>query len=132
MGIYVFFYIIIVHYIADFLCQTHKQAMGKSSSWNLLLMHTAIYSTIWFLACLTYVISITGFDGHLTDDQVRGMLLFPLITFITHTLTDYITSREAKKFFDSDMIQPGMRVVGFDQVLHYVQLCLTFKYLFLV
>ena len=47
------FSILIIHWIADFVLQTDKQAKGKSKNWSDLLKHTNNYSTIWiFASCL--------------------------------------------------------------------------------
>jgi hypothetical protein len=56
-------------------------------------------------------------------------LCFAGITFFAHFATDYVTSRISKKFFDAKDYHNGFVVVGFDQVLHYVQLLATFIWL---
>jgi len=38
------FLILIIHFIADFVLQTDKQAKGKSNNWGDLLSHTFVYS----------------------------------------------------------------------------------------
>lgn len=53
--------------------------------------------------------------------------VYALLTFIFHWCTDYITSREAKKFFDKNDYHNGFVVIGFDQMLHILQLWFTFK-----
>lgn len=62
-------------------------------------------------------------------------LVFALITFVLHTVTDYFTSRITSKFFNPvDGEDPdfhnGFVVIGFDQVLHHLQL--WFTYLFVI
>ena len=42
------FFIIIIHFIGDFVLQTDKQAKGKSKNWSDLLMHTLTYSITFF------------------------------------------------------------------------------------
>jgi hypothetical protein len=46
-----------------------------------------------------------------------------------HFATDYVTSRIAKVFFDSGDYHNGFVVVGFDQILHYIQLFLSYMLL---
>lgn len=61
-------------------------------------------------------------------------LLFFLITFVTHTITDYITSRiVSKKFANKHLGSPipnfgAFSMIGFDQVIHYGTLFLTYHY----
>jgi len=57
-----------------------------------------------------------------------NLLLFFAITFLLHTATDYITSRiVSRKFANHEYGSPipntgAFTVIGFDQVLHYIQL----------
>lgn len=108
-------YILLIHFLADFGLQTHDQAVNKSSSYKWLMYHTFVYSLIWFLA--SYIV--------LSD--IQNAFYFAFITLITHSITDYITSRIGKPFWDRKDMHNGFVVVGFDQILHYIQLYLTFK-----
>lgn len=112
---YLFLYILIIHFLADFGLQTHDQATNKSSSIKWLLYHTGSYSVIWLIAMYIYM------------QNLENALLFAGITFILHTITDYITSRMGKPFWDKKDLHNGFVIVGFDQVLHYIQLFYTFK-----
>lgn len=107
-------YILLIHFLADFGLQTHEQAINKSTDNKYLFYHVSVYSLIWFIAVLPM-------------DFVFA-LQFTTVTFIFHYLTDFITSRIGKKFWDKKDMHNGFVVVGFDQLLHYIQLWLTFKY----
>ena len=119
------FSIIIIHFIGDFVLQTDKQAKGKSKNWEDLLLHTLTYSLVW--------IGI-GFIWMLFDiknaSNIAGMVLwfFP-ITFIAHTITDYFTSRLNSKLWAKGQTHNFFVSVGFDQILHYIQLFLTYYFL---
>jgi hypothetical protein len=52
--------------------------------------------------------------------------LFVLITFIAHTITDYFTSRLNSKLWQQGKVHNFFISVGFDQVLHYIQLFTTY------
>lgn len=118
--IYLIIGILLIHWFADFVLQTDKQAKGKSSDWSCLLAHTGIYSLMWFLPCLGYL-SVTNCS--------HSIMLFPLVTFIAHTITDFYTSRINSQLYKDGKIHEFFVSVGFDQVLHYVQLLLTYKLL---
>jgi len=107
--------ILIIHWIADFVLQTHKQASRKAVSNSHLWMHCFNYSLVWMLVSSFFV----------------GWNCFPffLATFVAHFCTDYVTSRMVKKRFDAGDYHNGFVVIGLDQILHYVQLYLTFKLL---
>ena len=115
MNLIEIFSIILIHWFANFVMQTDKQAKGKSKNWNDLLEHTFMYSTIWIIPATI----IMGANG----------CLFVLITFIAHTITDYYTSRLNSKLWQKGDIHNFFVSVGFDQVLHYVQLFTTYYYL---
>lgn len=89
--------ILVIHWIADFLCQTDKMAQGKSKNWSDLLEHTLLYSLIFLI-----------FSLFLFKCDAVSCSLFWLITFICHTVTDYFTSK---------LIQT-LRIIKFLNTLH--------------
>ena len=111
-----FIFILLIHFLADFGLQTHDQATGKSSSNKWLTYHVGVYSTIWLLA--SYVL----FGSWLLA------AIFAVITFCCHFMTDWVTSRIGKPFWEKQDLHNGFVVVGFDQVLHYIQLYYTFQF----
>ena len=120
----VFILIVVMHWIADFIFQAEEWSLGKSKTWTPLLKHTAIYSILWYFP----VAIMTG----------EWLLPFAFvgITFFAHTITDYFTSRVvskkfAKGYYGSPIPNFGaFSTIGFDQVLHYVQLIFTWYWLF--
>jgi hypothetical protein len=117
------FAIFIMHWIADFVFQDEKWALGKSKNWRDLLSHTSLYSLLWFIP----IIILLGVNWK--------PFVFVFITFILHTTTDYYTSRiVSKKFANNHYGSPipnfgAFSFIGFDQALHYLQLFLTYYYL---
>ena len=171
MSLVEIFSIIIIHFIADFIMQDEKWALGKSKNWSDLLLHTYTYSIVWLIP-LIIIRLYGGYD--LLNELFAGpeILWFFPITFILHTITDYFSSRIVSKKFEketpfnlkvsNDMFKEGdiiehgstqliimksyineskvkrynsipsfgaFTIIGFDQVLHYVQLFLTYYYL---
>jgi hypothetical protein len=103
-------FVLLIHFLADFGLQTHEQATNKSTSIKWLTYHVGVYSIVWLLASLFYF------------GDFRIALIFSTITFICHWVTDWLTSRIGKPFWDKQDFHNGFVVVGFDQVLHYIQL----------
>jgi len=105
--------------------QTEKQAVNKSKSLHYLLEHTLTYSLIWYIP-----VSLCLIDYNLaqSSEYLFGykMLLFPLITFFFHTLTDYFTSKLNSKLWEKKDSHNFFVSVGFDQLLHFIQLLLTY------
>lgn len=122
MGVFIF--IVVMHWIADFVFQAEEWSLGKSKSWSPLLKHTATYSSVWLLP-------VWFFTGSLW-----GAFLFSAFSFVAHTITDYYTSRIvskkfADKYYGSSIPNFGaFSTIGFDQVLHYVQLISTWWFIF--
>jgi hypothetical protein len=127
------FSVLLIHWVADFICQTDSMAQGKSKSISMLLLHTSTYTGIWFLA---FIILSFGaiFSGHLNPEDLGipvGLKIFWFlpITFICHTTTDYFTSRLNTKLWEKKDVHNFFVSIGWDQILHYVQLFLTIYYL---
>lgn len=112
MNLIEIFSILGIHWFADFVCQTDEQAKGKSKNWNDLLNHTMTYSGIWIVL---YPFMETGMTT-----------CFIIITFICHTITDYFTSRINSKLWKDGKTHLFFVSIGFDQILHYIQLFLTY------
>jgi len=113
MNLVEIFSILIIHWIADFVLQTDKQAKGKSKNWSDLLAHTVIYSFIW----LGVGVILFGF---------KLAVPFFTITLIAHTITDYFTSRLNSKLWAQGNVHYFFVSIGFDQILHYIQLFTTY------
>lgn len=113
MDLQLFIHLILIHFLADFGLQTHEQATLKSTSNKFLAYHVGVYSLVWLIAN----ISILGWHT----------ITFAVITFVAHFITDRFTSRIVKPFFAKQDYHNAFVGIGFDQVLHYVQLFLTFK-----
>ncbi len=116
------FVIIIIHWIADFVFQDEKWATNKSKSFDHLLAHTLTYSLIWFMVCIFIL-------------PIKISFIFYVITLVAHTITDYFTSRIVSKKFENKHYGSAIpnfgafTIIGIDQLLHYLQLFLTYYYL---
>lgn len=139
--------LIVIHWIADFIFQAERWALGKSKNIVSLLSHTVMY-TIMFMILLfglelifTEVrpfVTISEFPFiSITDNEfIIKIIQFGSITFILHTITDFITSKIVSKMFANNKLGSSIpnfgafTLIGFDQVLHYVQLFLTYILVF--
>ena len=118
---WIILWILFLHWIADFVCQTDKMALGKSKNWNDLLNHTFTY---------TIIMAIGIFPVFATISTPICWFLFLSNTFLIHTVQDYITSRENCKLLERYTSKHNFFVlVGFDQFLHFAQLLLTYYFL---
>jgi len=123
MSILLFY--LFIHWYADFVCQTDKQAKGKSSNNWQLLAHTGMYGLI--ITIFTYVIFLAGRFG---AQYWYTPLIFGGIQFVTHTIVDYITSRINKTLWINEEVHTFFVMIGFDQFIHYGILFVSLSLLF--
>lgn len=133
MSLTIIFLIIFVHWVADFVLQTHWQASNKSTNNKALYQHVRNYTLTWafvFFVWIVYSNHVLEMDAEAHGQSIKVLLFFP-ITFVAHFITDYYTSRLNSYLWKKGDIHNFFVSVGFDQVLHYVQLFLTINWLFL-
>ena len=118
----ILFFILLTHWVADFVCQTDWMARNKSQSNWPLFVHCCVY-TLAFIPFTVWAI------------PVSNVIWFLVFTFGLHYYIDYNTSRITSKLsaqgkFGSNTIPNfGMfSIIGLDQFLHYI--CLIGTYYF--
>jgi peptidoglycan biosynthesis protein MviN/MurJ (putative lipid II flippase) len=96
-----------LHFIADFILQSDKMAINKSSDNKWLALHVIIYTLplFWF-----------GF-------------WFALINGTLHYVTDYFTSRWTSRLWAEEKRHWFFVVIGLDQALHLTALFVTYSLL---
>lgn len=116
-----FLALLIAHWVGDFVFQTHWQATNKSKNWEALGRHVFNYSltmTFAFMFCIFDKPNLLEYAG-----------LFFWITFITHFITDAITSRMTSGLFIKGKYHEFFLVIGFDQLIHQFTLAATLAWL---
>lgn len=106
-----------VHWVADFVLQTHWQASNKSKNNAALTKHVATYTFCLFVASAAILPS--GF----------AFLWFTLANGALHWATDYFTSRLSSKLYAKQDWHNFFVVIGFDQLIHQVTLAMTLWWL---
>ena len=97
--------LLFLHFIGDFVLQSHEMACNKAKSIKWLSYHVLVYS----LCFLPF-----------------GIRFF-LFMFTTHYVIDYFTSRMTSKLWKEERIHDFFVVIGFDQFLHMVCLMLAMQ-----
>jgi len=127
--------IIIIHFIADFIFQDERWANGKSKNNTSLVTHTIVYSIVFTFLLFGFQL-IYEYDSNIML-LMEKVVHFGMITFVFHTITDYFTSRVvSKKFVNKEYGSSvpnfgAFTIIGFDQVLHYVQMFITYIVIFM-
>ena len=88
--------LLIAHFIGDFLLQSDWMALNKSKNWGALAAHSYVYAMSMLLA------PIVGWDA-----SGNFALAFIAITFVTHFITDAVTSRITSKLWFIELYNPG-------------------------
>lgn len=113
-------FILIFHYIADFVCQIDSVARNKSKSNKVLFKHILLYGLIFVPFAFMFL-------------PFYIAILFLIVNCVLHYTIDYITSRRTSylnsinKFGSNTVPNFGMfSIIGLDQLLHYVSLFGTY------
>lgn len=117
--IYQFLILLVVHWIADFVLQTHWQASNKSKNNEALLRHVGVYTLA--LASYTAIVVTPWFVTGVYFISLNGIL---------HFITDYITSRMSSKLYVKQDWHNFFVVIGLDQLIHQFTLGLTMLWIF--
>lgn len=113
---YQIFTIIVLHFVYDFIFQSHWMASNKSKCNKALGLHVSTYTVgLVTMACLHYH-TFTPYTA----------LLWVIVNSVAHFVTDYFTSRVSSKLFNKDW-HNFFVVIGLDQFLHYLTLFGTMK-----
>ena len=106
----IIFIILLTHYVADFLLQTHEQAINKSKCFKALFGHVLTYS----LAFLPVALCIFEYTS--------VALVWWGFNMAMHFFTDAATSKINASVYDKDCLRPLFIGVGADQLIHYITL----------
>lgn len=122
ISISVLFWLLVTHWVADFVFQTDWMARNKSSSNLPLFVHVCVYSLILIPFAVSYMPSY-------------AVAWFIVFNMSLHFVVDYHTSRltsklgAAGKYGSKTVPNFGMfSIIGLDQMLHYISLIGTYYF----
>lgn len=116
--IYQFLALLVVHWIADFVLQTHWQASNKSKNNEALARHVFTYTAALALA-VPFIFTVRDY----------GPFFFVIVNAALHFGTDYITSRASSRLYAKQDWHNFFVVIGFDQLIHQFTLAGTMLWL---
>ena len=118
----VFLFILTVHWIGDFVLQSHWMAVNKSKRWDALGLHVYVYT-----ASLMVAACILG----LWIGPVNSPLLasWALLNGVLHFATDAITSRITARLWAQQRTHDFFVIIGLDQLIHALCLGLTLMWI---
>jgi hypothetical protein len=99
-------YVLLGHFIADFVFQSDWMAINKSTRWDALSAHVAVYGIV--LLGLSWSADIPPY--------------WVGVNCLGHFVQDAITSRITSRLWVSQQRHWFFVMIGFDQLLHYMLL----------
>lgn len=110
--------ILLIHYIADYLFQVEKWAQSKSHNVLALMKHIVTYMLVFgFLLFFCLPISI------------NSLILFLLVNGFIHFWVDFTTSKITHSLYNTQNWFWFFKVLGIDQLIHFITLFITLKYI---
>lgn len=133
--------LIIIHFFADFFCQTDEMAMNKSKSNYWLSIHVGVYTVILALGLFIWLL-VNTMQSPWSFFAIRWdmIIYFILLNSALHWITDFFTSKCTSFLYQKAEKHPLEQVYGFswrhwfftmigvDQVIHYICLIKTYQY----
>ncbi len=104
-----------IHWLADFVCQTHWQATNKSKNTGALAAHVLTYGSA--LAVGSFAIFCPA--------PLGTWALFVIANVLAHYVTDYFTSRMTARLWAKQDTHNFFVWVGLDQLFHQAMLAGT-------
>lgn len=128
-------FLIVVHFIADFVFQDVNHATQKSKSKEALTKHVLIYTAVWYVALIIWMPSTDGTFQESFQEFLK-VLMFCGVTAVFHWCTDYVSSKITARQFAAGRYGThipnlgAFTTIGLDQVAHHVQLLTTYAIIF--
>ena len=115
MELQIIFAILIGHWVGDYVLQTEKMAVGKSSSIKWLTIHAAIWTASMMIIVVPFSSSVS-------------IWVWVLFMGALHWFQDFVTSRINAFFQKNKWIKMFWLGIGTDQLLHYLIMFGTIGY----
>ena len=104
-----------VHWLGDFVLQSHWMSVNKSKRLDALAIHVATYTTTLLVG------SALLFGVH----EIGPLALFVGVNGTLHFATDFVTSQITSRLWHQQREHLFFVAVGFDQLIHQVTLVTT-------
>lgn len=114
-------YLLLAHFIADFVFQSRWMGDNKYKSLKALSAHVLVYTfVIGFFLVALFALGVFTID--------KGFV-FIGVTFCAHFLIDFFTSKLSHSHYEAKEFHAFWMTIGFDQFLHAAQLIGCFAWL---
>jgi len=120
--------ILIAHFVADFMLQTHYMASNKSENVWVLVQHIITYTIAFFIIFGSSWFILSWFFEPTVSAEIWLKLTIgiSLINGILHYLIDFFTSKITKHLWNKKQYHNFFVIIGLDQLLHTSLLVISF------
>ena len=124
--LYIILVVIFAHWLADFVAQTDKMAIGKSTSLLWLTEHILAYTSVIFVVgIITVILS----DKSNLLPSILIVFCWSMLNGALHWIIDFFTSKINSVLWKNNQRHWFFVSLGFDQVLHYFCLFTTVSFI---
>lgn len=116
-----FLALLAIHWLADFVLQTHWQASNKSKNNEALARHVGTYTFVLFIGS-----AVIFWSANIAPLK---WIAFVLGNGALHFATDYCTSRWSSRLYAKQDWHNFFVVIGLDQLIHQATLAATMAWL---
>ena len=106
-------WLLFIHWVADFILQSHEIATSKWKCLPSLLWHALVYTSILYVGS-----AFTSWPPYTWDMHLQHAMIFSVINGTSHLIIDFCSSKVTHYLFDKQDWHNGFVVVGFDQLIH--------------
>mgnify|MGYP001575058726 CR=1 FL=1 len=115
--LWAFVALLAVHWLGDFVLQSHWMSINKSKRMDALAEHVVVYT-------ITILIGSTLLFG-----ATMSVVAFIVVNGVAHFATDFVTSRITSTLWKRERIHDFFVVIGVDQFIHQFTLAATMWWL---
>lgn len=112
-------YLLVLHFIGDFVLQTDDMALNKSTSNLWLLAHVGMYYLTIMGGLTAMAMSVLPLlSGENFMALMKTAMIYSAVNAAAHGIIDYVSSRVSSYFFTQGLRHEFFVTIGFDQLLH--------------
>lgn len=125
MNIPILLYLLLIHWIADFVLQSGYVSENKGRHFMYLCIHILQYGSI--LAAMSLILLLTN-----PTIGLINLMLWVSYNTLLHLIIDFVTSKLTTHYRKYQKTHAFFVILGFDQFLHQVSILIIANYLLII
>ena len=116
---HIYYYLILLHFIADFICQSNMSITARGKDFWWLLVHIVAYTLTLFSGMMLGVLFM-GFSAGMT-------FKFVSLLAVIHFFADYILGKISSHLWETKRHRWAFVIMGAEQFIHIILLICIFQ-----